>query len=414
MGSLYQVVYTGELQPGTSPEQAARGFADVFKVDEDKARALVLGEQEHVLKKDVDEVNARRYREILLEIGLQVRVETAAGELLDDSPAADFRARAPEMTLADAPARQPGPPSEPPPSEPAATDADRPQPTLDPYAPPSSEVRRPAPDGVSPTHVRAGHGWRWVTCGIEHLRRAPVAWIGAVAILFTITLVLVMIPLIGSLASALISPILLGGLMLAAHGQRSGRPMRPASIFDAFAQYGGRLATVGALYLVGTVVVTILLGILMAAVIGGMMGIDPAQLEQQDPAMLMDLMGPTILLLLLGVLALTLPLVMAYWFAPALVVLNGMTAVEAMKASLRGCLKNILPFLVYGLAWMLIGFLALIPMLLIMAVFPPATGGADSTLVYLPVLFATMLVVSPIMIASMYCGYRDIFRAETQ
>lgn len=412
MGSLYQVVYTGALQPGISGDEAARAFADVFKVDEDKARSLVLGEREEVLKKDVDEANARRYREILREIGLQVRVETAAGELLDDSPAPDFRTRAQEGPFAEARAEL----AEPAQGDPSAQSdkGARAQAPVDPYSTPSSDLHvRPA-DSAAPTRVAAGHGWRWLTCGVEHLRRAPVPWIGAVAILFTVTLILVMIPLIGSLASALISPILLGGLMLAAHGQRSGKHMRPASIFDAFAEYGGRLATVGALYLVGTVVVTILLGILMATVAGGMMGLDPAQLEQQDPAAVMQLMGPAMLLLFLAVLALTLPLVMAYWFAPALVVLNGMTAVEAMKASLRGCLKNIPAFLVYGLGWMLVGFIALLPMLLLMTVFPPSPGNGDSMLVYLPVLFATMLVVSPIMIASMYCGYRDIFRGEAR
>jgi hypothetical protein len=49
---------------------------------------------------------------------------------------------------------------------------------------------------------------------------------------------------------------------------------------------------------------------------------------------------------------LSLPIVMAIWFAPALVVFNAMQPVDALKASFHACLKNTLVFLVYGLmAW---------------------------------------------------------------
>ena len=40
---------------------------------------------------------------------------------------------------------------------------------------------------------------------------------------------------------------------------------------------------------------------------------------------------------------------MLNWFAPALVALRGATAVDAMKASFMSCLRNWVPFLVYGL-----------------------------------------------------------------
>ena len=44
------------------------------------------------------------------------------------------------------------------------------------------------------------------------------------------------------------------------------------------------------------------------------------------------------------------PLLMAYWFAPALVVLRNDEPVAAMKTSFRACLANMLPMLVYGIA----------------------------------------------------------------
>jgi uncharacterized membrane protein len=40
---------------------------------------------------------------------------------------------------------------------------------------------------------------------------------------------------------------------------------------------------------------------------------------------------------------------MLNWFAPALVAIQGATAVQAMKLSFFSCLRNWVPFLVYGL-----------------------------------------------------------------
>ena len=41
MTNLYRVVFTGRLRKGFSAEQAARDFASVFKVSEEKACAWV-------------------------------------------------------------------------------------------------------------------------------------------------------------------------------------------------------------------------------------------------------------------------------------------------------------------------------------------------------------------------------------
>src|SRR5437016_14646188 len=72
----------------------------------------------------------------------------------------------------------------------------------------------------------------------------------------------------------------------------------------------------------------------------------------------------SILLAWLIALALMVPVFMAVWFAPALVVFNELGALDALKASFLGCLKNIVPFLIYGL--ILFGFtiLATIPVFL--------------------------------------------------
>jgi uncharacterized membrane protein len=80
-----------------------------------------------------------------------------------------------------------------------------------------------------------------------------------------------------------------------------------------------------------------------------------------------------------------LPLVMAVWFAPALVVLRGAEPWEAMKLSFDGSLKNIVPFLIYGIVWIVLAIVATIPILL------------------------GWLVLGPVTVASIYASYCDIF-----
>jgi uncharacterized membrane protein len=76
------------------------------------------------------------------------------------------------------------------------------------------------------------------------------------------------------------------------------------------------------------------------------------------------------------------------WFAPALVFFNNMSPVEALKASFNACLKNTLPFLVYGLMVMVLLFFAALPVGL------------------------GFLVLIPVLAGSIYVSYRDIFVAN--
>ena len=75
-------------------------------------------------------------------------------------------------------------------------------------------------------------------------------------------------------------------------------------------------------------------------------------------------LGVTLALALLIVFGLMLPLVMAIWFAPPLVVFHDMGAGDAMKASFAGCLKNMLPFLLYGIVLLVASVIASIPLML--------------------------------------------------
>ena len=120
------------------------------------------------------------------------------------------------------------------------------------------------------------------------------------------------------------------------------------------------------------------------ATVGGLQEFDPNLAGSGPPA----LGGSFFILILIG-LALFIPLVMALYFAPALIVHHDLGAVDAMKLSFKGCLRNILPFLVYGVIAMILGFLASIPLML------------------------GWLVLGPILAIAVYVAYRQIFLDDT-
>jgi len=223
--------------------------------------------------------------------------------------------------------------------------------------------------------VPAGNGVAWLSEGWRMFRQAPGAWIGITLVLVVIGLV-AMIPLIGLLIG-LLGPVLVGGLMLGCKAQDDGDDLSVGHLFAAFSGHAGNLILVGVIYLAGAVAIGI-----VAALMGGGIGFGAAMMggSKASAAMILPM-----LLVLLVVLALMIPLAMAVWYAPALVVLHEVAPFEAMKSSFFACIKNFVPFLIYGLVVFVLAIVATIPIGL------------------------GWLVLLPVMWASVYASYKDMF-----
>jgi uncharacterized membrane protein len=218
-----------------------------------------------------------------------------------------------------------------------------------------------------PSAVPTGHGWDWIARGFGYFRSNPGAWILAILIFFGLSILLSFIPFVGSLGVSLLATVFTGGLMLGVREQEDGRPFRVEHLFAGFSNHAGQLMLVATLYFVGTLIIVVLIGAWMFAV---------AMLEVVGPSFLIPLLVGSLFLI---------PLMMAYFFAPALVVLDGLSATAAMRLSFAGCLKNVLPFLLYGLIGLVLFFLAAIPFGL------------------------GLLIVVPAFVASVYAAYQDIY-----
>ena len=252
-----------------------------------------------------------------------------------------------------------------------------------PYAAPKA----PVADAATPMQgdfvpggraLSAGRGWAWIVEGWNLFKRQPAMWIGVAVLLAVIFIVLAVIPLLGSLAAVVLAPVLGAGLVIGSRALDEGGNLEIAHLFAGFRERFGTLATVGLIYLGASVAIALVVGLVTGAGIWSLVG------GGADPAS-MGAAGATVLLAFLVMTALMLPVVMAVWFSPPLVVFHELAAGEAMKQSFVACLRNIVPFLVYGVILLLFAVLASLPF---------ALG---------------WLVLGPVMAGSLYTSYRDIF-----
>jgi uncharacterized membrane protein len=226
--------------------------------------------------------------------------------------------------------------------------------------------------------VDAGRGWDWIVEAFDLFRRQPGMWILIVLLAGILCIGITVIPVLGSLASALLFPIVGAGLMLGCKALDEGGTLEFAHLFAGFKHKTGDLVLVGVFNLVGWVVIAFAVG----AVVGG--GVVMGMMRGGMPGAGISLASMLIALLLVA--GLSMPLYMATWFAPALIVLHDVAPAAAFKASFYACLRNWIPFLVYSVVLLV---------LFLVAAIPAGLG---------------FLVLIPVLVASVYTAYRDIFR----
>lgn len=235
--------------------------------------------------------------------------------------------------------------------------------------------------------VHSGHGVEWWSTAWQWLfhRGAAAVWIVMCLIAMVIFGLLHIVPLFGSIAAQIGFFIFSGGLMLAAHKTEEGATPAVGDLFAGFGQSLGPLAIGGGLLVIAVLLVAGAasvagIGAVVGAVFGGLAG---------NLALLAGL-GATSLLVALIALLLLLPIGMAAWLAPALIVFRKQPPVEALKASLAACWANLGALAVYGLLWIAFAIVACIPAML------------------------GWLVLAPLMALSTYAAYRDLFEASAQ
>jgi hypothetical protein len=238
--------------------------------------------------------------------------------------------------------------------------------------------------------VNASHGWRWIAAGILLFRRNPLLWVSLIAVLFVGSRVLLAIPLVGVIA-VLVAPNFFAGLAHGAQALDQGKPLRLAYLASGFLKNAAQLITIGGVSLVGQFLMLMAMVLVGGESITGISKTMAGGSATPETIEAMRAAAPRMMLAMIVGFGVSLPLVMAVWFAPLLVFFDDVKPLAALLLSLRACLKNILPLLIYGMA-VLVPLLILTPISL--AAREPDLG---------------LWLLAPILVPSIYASYKDLF-----
>lgn len=236
----------------------------------------------------------------------------------------------------------------------------------------------------------ASGGVRWLGLGWDLIKERFWMWIGVIIIYFIVSLIistiLGFIPLIGPIISPFITTVLATGLIAIAHQQYETRRMDVDNLFFGF--YNKRYLSIMGAY--GISFLILLFGIILAVIISGaaMMDVIYAASSDYSEEIIAEMMadntsGFTLFIIIIAIFG-TISTA-AYWFVPALVLVNGYKALPAVKASLSAVKIN----LAGGFF-----FFILLLFILVVSIIPFGLG---------------LLITIPLSYTAMYGSYRDVF-----
>ena len=235
----------------------------------------------------------------------------------------------------------------------------------------------------------AGAGWEWIAGGWRLFLRAPLMWIISLIIIVVAFIAIGIVPILGGIAVQLIQPVVSAGFIIACHSLERGGQFELEHLFAGFKKNFASLVIVGLLFMLGGILIMLVFVAIIAMTVGtAFLGAFGAG----DADQVIAAAAGSVLVILVGVLvmlALLVPLLAAYWFAPALVVMHDLKPTTAMRESFFACFRNFVPFIVYGLVLFVLSIVAAIPFML------------------------GYLVLLPVVFASTYVAYRQIFTYET-
>ncbi len=234
-------------------------------------------------------------------------------------------------------------------------------------------------------------GLHWIGMSFSLFGKKPSIWIVMLLIYFGISYLLTSIPIL-VLLPTLLAPAFNAGFMYGAKQVDSVNTLEIDHLFAGFKQRLRSLFRLGMLYFMANLIIIAVVSVFIesladeASIAAMSQATTTLELEQiliKYPDLLVALLESLMIALVLSI-----PLVMASWFAPALVMFHQLTPAKAMLLSIKACNKNMLPFLVYGALMIPIILLALVP------------------------LGLGLLIIIPVIFISQYYSYKEIFNQQ--
>jgi len=255
------------------------------------------------------------------------------------------------------------------------------------------------------TRYEARHGIAWLAQAYALFSRKRLPWILLLLTYYILLKLLLYVPYAGPYAISILKPVFAVGLLAAAWTQERGGTPQLSQLFQGFRANLGSLLPIGIFFVVGVTAAVFasslvddgkLLDLLSNA--GG------AMTEEDFTAALAD--GSLQAGMLFSAL-LTIPILIATWWAPALVVFQNAGAGTALAVSFRAAIANFRPLAIYALGVFFYGAAlpALFSGVLILLLHEPGLQIAKVLLMPYGIFLAATLHISD------YVSYRDVFHA---
>ncbi|GEM_PF-6419562 len=222
-------------------------------------------------------------------------------------------------------------------------------------------------------NVSVGQAIGWLKSGFGLFSKTWLTWIVGGVAFFVIFVILNFIPLIGQLLTMVLGPLVSVGVIMAIHNYQNGKSSTVGEIFESVK---GKISPV-----VVVILINIGLSLISAFIMGSGVSMGAMAGSQDAMAAGIATAGLGVLIgLVIGFI-----MFLANVFSLPLIALTEISGVDAVKASVKANLSNIVPMLVYGVISLAMFFIAIIP------------------------LGLGLIIVIPMSIAAIYFATRDIF-----
>ncbi|MBT9466320.1 BPSS1780 family membrane protein [Hydrogenophaga sp.] len=247
--------------------------------------------------------------------------------------------------------------------------------------------------------VPARTGLQWVKLGAKTFFRQPLAMSGLFFMFMATVSVLSLIPLLGTMISLALVPAATLGLMAATREAVQGRFPMPSTLISGLRGtpvQTRNMLVLGAMYAAGLLLV---LGV-ATLFAGEAPPVDPNAGEVTADVVRASLANQG----LLAGLVVYLPVLMAFWHAPALVHWHGVSPGKSLFFSFMACWGNKGAMLMYSLGW--VGVFMLVGLL--MSLLGALLGGATALNF---VLYPAVLLMASMFHTSIYFTFADSFES---
>ena len=259
---------------------------------------------------------------------------------------------------------------------------------------------------ISFASLPAAHGTAWLRRAFAMFRTHRMPWVllfcGYLAVLFVVNLV----PFVGPLVVFALKPVLAVGLLAAAWSQERGGVPAMSQLFHGFRSNVAALLSIGVFFVIGMALV-----IQASAIVDGgklrdfVAGLTPVTEEQAREAFA----NAQVQLAMLFSAVLAVPVLLATWWAPALVVFQDAGPGKALATSLRASLANWRALATYTVT--VFFFYAMLPMMVLTLLAFLLPAALMQVLVYVVALPYSIVLTVTLHISD-YVSYRDVFHPD--